>query len=50
MDAAFEILSYLKSSAVSVPLTLLISYGLYKVFKRREEMHFSKEQVNKKTF
>lgn len=50
MDTAFEILSYLKSSAISVPLTLLITYGLYKAFKRKEKVHLPKEKViaNKK--
>lgn len=47
MDAALEVLNYLKSSSISVPLTLLISYGLYKLFKRKEELHVAKEKVKK---
>ncbi|XP_058806023.1 peptidyl-tRNA hydrolase 2, mitochondrial-like [Phymastichus coffea] len=36
MSFVYEVLEYLKSSFVSVPLTLLFSYGFYKVFRRKE--------------
>ncbi|XP_001603531.2 peptidyl-tRNA hydrolase 2, mitochondrial [Nasonia vitripennis] len=36
MEAVFELLDYLKSISITVPLTLLLSYGLYKVYRRKQ--------------
>lgn len=45
MDAILEILNYLKSSSVSVPL-LLVSYGLYKVLRKKGEKHGRKRNIS----
>ncbi|OXU21961.1 hypothetical protein TSAR_010808 [Trichomalopsis sarcophagae] len=36
MEAVFELLDYLKSTSITIPLTLLFSYGLYKVYRRKQ--------------
>ena len=44
METVLELLDYLKSSPITIPLTLLFSYGLYKVF-RRKQVQSVKEKV-----
>ncbi|KAJ8679056.1 hypothetical protein QAD02_014843 [Eretmocerus hayati] len=36
MNIAYEVLEFLKSSSITIPLTILFSYGLYKVFRRKQ--------------